>query len=818
MTIRLGLTSAEAKSRHQQGLGNDVELTTSRSLADILRANFLNIANVILLAIVAVLVALGEVGDAFTTGGVVIVNVLVGTFQEYRSKRKLDQIALLTRPKVTLIRDGQPTQVDQSEVVVGDAILLKSGDQAVVDGSMVADPDAEGKSPRLDMDESLLTGESDLIAKRPGDEILSGSFAVVGEGYFIAEKVGNDSFAQKITSGARQYTRVVTPLQRELSIIVRVLVVAAIVLSALLFLGRGFRGEPFDEGVEDTAVVLSLVPQGLLLLITVAYALGSVRLAGRGALVQQSNAVESLSHVDVLCLDKTGTLTTNRILFHALHPLDGTSEAEMRQSLGDYIASTGSRNRTAEAVAEAITGTVRTVVTEIPFSSARKWSAASFADSGTYILGAPEMLGFGDGLPSEITALAQQGMRVLMFAHSEHVLQPDEFPDGSEPDLPPNVTTLGLISFTDELRPAVQDVLAGFRKANITLKLISGDNPETVASLAYQAGFSPEHDRTISGMELAEMPEFAFAKAVRDHAIFGRITPEQKQAIVDVLRADGHYVAMMGDGVNDVLSLKKAQVGIAMEDGSQATRGVADIVLLGNKFEALPHAFLEGQRILNGMNDTARLFLTRTLYTALLVIVAGFIGSAFPFSPRHNALLTTLPLGIPSFFLTYWARTGQPKKGLLTSVAEFVFPAGISLTIMLTAIWVYFLTTRDASVIEARSVLTLTGVFGGLLVIILAEKDREVWRNGSLQFRDYRRMALTLVMLAGVVVVMLVPGLRDFFEIVNHSAQEFAISIGALAVWLVVLVMLWRYDVLERLLIPNYREPSPPDSPQKQDL
>jgi cation-transporting ATPase E len=419
------------------------------------------------------------------------------------------------------------------------------------------------------------------------------------------------------------------------------------------------------------------------------------------------------------------------------------------------------------------------------------------------------MLGFGDDLPSDITALAQQGMRVLMFAHSEHVVQPDEFPDGSEPDLPPNLKALGLISFTDELRPAVQDVLAGFRKANITLKLISGDNPETVASLAYQAGFSPEHDRTISGMELAEMPEFAFAKAVRDHAIFGRITPEQKQSIVDVLRADGHYVAMMGDGVNDVLSLKKAQVGIAMEDGSQATRGVADIVLLGNKFEALPHAFLEGQRILNGMNDTARLFLTRTLYTALLVIVAGFIGSEFPFSPRHNALLTTLPLGIPSFFLTYWARTGQPKKGLLASVAEFVFPAGISLTVMLTAIWVYFLTTRDASVIEARSILTLAGVFGGLLVIVLAEKDREIWRNGSLQFRDYRRMALTLVMLAGVVVVMLVPGLRDFFEIVNHSAQEFIIAIVALILWLVALVILWRYDVLERLLIP--------DSTQRQD-
>ena len=823
MTIRLGLTTQEAKQRHQQGQGNDVELTTSRSLADILRANFLNVANVILLAIVAVLVGLGEYGDAFTTGGVVIINVLVGTFQEYRSKRQLDRIALLTRPKVTLIRDGQRTEVGQSDVVIGDAILLRSGDQAVVDGSMVADPDADGKLPRLDMDESLLTGESDLIAKRPGDEILSGSFAVVGEGYYIAEKVGNDSFAQKITAGAREYTRVVTPLQRELSIIVRVLVVAAIVLSAMLFLGRGFRGESFDEGVEDAAVIVSLVPQGLLLLITVAYALGAVRLAGRGALVQQSNAVESLSHVDTLCLDKTGTLTTNRILFNALHPLNSTSEGDLRKAVGDYIASTGSKNRTAEAIDEAVDGTARPVVTEIPFSSARKWSAASFADAGTYVLGAPEMVGVGEQLPGDVELLAQQGMRVLMFAHSPHVVQPEEFPDGSEPNLPPGIKSLGLISFTDELRPAVQDVLAGFRKAKITLKLISGDNPATVASLAYQAGFSPETDAAISGVELAQMSESEFEKAVRNHAIFGRITPEQKQNIVDVLRADGHYVAMMGDGVNDVLSLKKAQVGIAMEDGSQATRGAADIVLLGNKFEALPHAFLEGQRILNGMNDTARLFLTRTLYTALLVIVAGFIGSAFPFSPRHNALLTTLPLGIPSFFLTYWAKTGQPKKGLLRSVSEFVFPAGVSLTIVLTVLWVHYLTALDASAETARSIVTLAGVFGGLIVIILAEKDREVWRNGSLQFRDYRRIALTLVMLAGVVVVMLVPGLRDFFEIVNHDPADYGLVIGALAIWLVALVLMWRYDVLERLLIPDYRgdddvDATAPDSPQTPGL
>ncbi|NJL95135.1 MAG: HAD-IC family P-type ATPase [Anaerolineae bacterium] len=386
----LGLSQAEAEQRLRQGQGNTVDIKTSRSLSEIILGNLLQIANVVLLVIMGVLFLVGKPAEALSTGGVVFVNIFLGAFQEFRAKRKLDQIALLNRPRVTVIRDGREQVISQSEVVVGDALVLRAGDQAVVDGQRVAVPGRE--HTRLEMDESLLTGESDLIRKQPGDEIFSGSFCVIGEGVYIAEKVGNESFAQKITAGAREFTRVVTPLQAQISILVRVLVVAALGFSLLVALQYAYAERDFAEAIEDMAVIIALVPQGLLLMITVAYALGALRIAQKGALVQQSNAVESLSNVDVLCLDKTGTLTTNRILFHALHPLNGTETEGLQARLANYIASTGAKNRTAEALAEVFQGQASTPVAEIPFSSARKWAGASFEGNGTYIFGAPEMI------------------------------------------------------------------------------------------------------------------------------------------------------------------------------------------------------------------------------------------------------------------------------------------------------------------------------------------------------------------------------------------------------------------------------------------
>lgn len=791
-----GLSAAEVQQRKAQGLTNDVPMESSRPIALILRQNLLSITNVILFVIMIVLIVIGKPSDAVVTGGAVMINVVVGVFQEIRAKRQLDQIALLTRPKVTVIRDGERREVDPGEIVLGDALHIDPGDQIVVDGRMISDQ-------RVDADESLLTGESDHIPKEQGDELLSGSYCVAGSGVYIAEKIGTASFAHQLTAGAREYKRVLTPLQRQISIVVRGLVILAISLAILLFLSFAIQNDPFDEMVQDSAVVISLVPQGLLLMITVAYALGALRIANKGALVQQINAVESLSNVDVLCLDKTGTLTTNRIQLRQIVPLQ-MDENELRHTVGSFVASTGRVNRTADAIADSCPGETQSPAAQIPFSSKYKWSGAAFSGDGSlqgsYILGAPEILlphvNGGHALENSIEVWADLGLRVLLFAYHPHQLDP--LPEDTDPRLPDDLTPLGWLTFTDELRSDAKDVLDQFKQAGVQIKIISGDNPQTVAALAQLAGVSKDID-VISGIQLAEMSDAQFAETIDRTTVFGRITPEQKQKIVQALRAKGHYVAMMGDGVNDVLSLKQAQMGIAMESGSQATRAVADMVLLDDQFSVLPEAIKEGQRILNGMQDNMRLFLTRSLYAALLIIIAGFIGTEFPFTPKHNAILTTLPIGLPAIFLTFWARSGQPQKGLLRSVGEFVLPAGFSITLVLLVVYLMY---EDSALQLQRTVLTTSALLCGLLLIIFAEHSVEDWESGERLHFDTRRIRLAFAMLVLYVLIFPFAGARDFFELNTMDWDDLAVVVAAVVIWGVTVRALWRYDIFTRMLIP----------------
>ncbi|MBN1201171.1 MAG: HAD-IC family P-type ATPase [Anaerolineae bacterium] len=794
-----GLSTADVRQRQAAGQTNDVPIRSSRPLGAILRENLFSLTNNILFGIMIALVIVGKPGDAFVTGGVVLINVVIGVFQELRAKRQLDRIALLTRPKVTVLRDGQEQQIDPAEVVLGDALVIRPGDQIVVDGRLIS-------AGRVDVDESLLTGESDHMPKEQGDEVLSGSFGVSGSGVYVAEKIGSDSFAYQLTTGAREYRRVLTPLQRQISILVRLLVILSISLAILLFLSYAIQEDPFEESIQSAAVVISLVPQGLLLMITVAYALGAVRIANQGALVQQINAVESLSNVDVLCLDKTGTLTTNRIQLRQVIPIE-VDEAMLRQALGDFVASTGRVNRTAEAIGEACPGEAHAITAEVPFSSAHKWSGASFSSNGktaldgSYILGAPEMLlpnvPEGALLERHIDTWADLGLRVLLFVHHPQPLPAS--PTGGAPPLPDSLQPLGWLTFTDELRPDAKTVLEQFQQAGVALKLISGDNPQTVAALAQLAGISKDVN-VVSGLQLADMSDGQFSEAVGRVTVFGRITPEQKQQIVRVLRSQGHYIAMIGDGVNDVLSLKQAQMGIAMESGSQATRSAADMVLLDDQFGVLPEAIKEGQRILNGMQDVMRLFLTRTLYAALLIIIAGFIGTEFPFTPKHNAILTTLPVGLPAVVLTIWARAGHPqKRNLLLTVSEFMLPAGFSITIVTLIVYLLYL---DRSLQLQRTVLTTTALLCGLLLIIFAERSIEEWESGEHLHPTTRRVVLALAMLVLYVVVFAFPGLRDFFELSTMAWGDLFVVLIAVIIWAVTVQALWRYDLIERILVP----------------
>jgi cation-transporting ATPase E len=808
-----GLSAAEVQARRAAGQGNSLASESSRPYREIIRENVFTFINNTLFALGLALVLLGRYSDAIVSVGVILVNVVVSVVQEVRAKRTLDRIALLTRPKASVIRDGVEQSVDPAELVLGDTLVVRPGDQIVLDGVVVGDG-------RMDVDESLLTGESDLIPKAAGDPVYSGSFCVTGGACYQATRVGADSLANQLTAGARAYRRMLTPLQQEVNLVIRVILLVVIFFEFLVVLASLAREIPLVESVQMSVVIAGLVPNGLFLAIAVAYAVGAVRMVGQGALIQQANAVESLSNVSVLCLDKTGTLTANRILLHAVRPV-GLSEAALRAALGDYAASTSAGNRTSEAIAAACPGVARRVREEVPFSSARKWSAIAFDDParrGVYVLGAPEMLApavpLGEELAAQQAAWAEQGLRVLLFAH-----RPDLTPlhdAGGAPRLPDGLTPVGLLSFSDELRPEARATLAGFREAGIALKIISGDNPATVAALARQAGLGPEIT-LVSGPELAQMDEAQFAETAARATIFGRITPQQKEQLVQALRRRGHHVAMIGDGVNDVLSLKRSNIGIAMQSGSQATRGVADIVLLNDSFAALPNAFLEGQRIINGMQDILKLFLARIVYVALLIIATGLV-AGFPFTPKQSSLLALLTVGIPTIALAAWARPGPRPRGSLTrSLIHFVLPAAFTIGIAGAGVYLAFLLASYralgaagpgaapeavalVALAHAQTALMSFCVLCGLLLIVFAEPPTAFWTGGDVVSGDWRPTLLAALLLALFGAIAFVPALRDFFELAPlPPVGLLAIALVAVA-WAAVLRFIWRRRLLDRFL------------------
>ena len=819
----IGLSEQEVIIRRERGDGNNVHIQTGRTYQQILKQNFITFINIALFVIGLVMILFGLWGDAFVSVGVIALNIIVSVVQEFRAKRKLDKIALLTRPQSTVIREGQEKIVDPSELVLGDIIVAKPGDQIVVDGAVVG----EG---RIDVDESLLTGESDLVPKTNGNEVLSGSFCVTGSVAYEAQKVGADSFINKLTVSAKQFKSVRTPLQQDINFVVRILLMIATLIGLIFALSFVIRDVSVIQTVQTAAVIAGLVPAGLVLMTATAYAMGALRMSGRGALIQQSNAVESMSNVNVLCLDKTGTLTANRILLHAVHPLVD-DETTFKNILGDYARTTRAGNRTSDALLEGCDGAERRILDEVPFSSARKWSALSFDDQnrrGVYVLGAPEML--TPYLPTDahiaqdqMDAWANQGLRVLLVAYSSDV---SGLHDANEdPQLPDTLKPYGVVSFSDELRPEAKETLAGFMEAGIELKIISGDNPHTVAALAKQAGLSAEL-QAISGIELANMSEAQFIETAQDSTVFGRITPEQKEKLVDTLRAKGNYVAMIGDGVNDVLSLKKAQIGIAMQSGSAATRGVADIVLLNDSFAALPAAFMEGQRILNGMSDIIRLFLTRAFYAALIIIGTAVVVDVelFPFIPKHASLITLLSIGFPTFGIAAWARAGVPKTNQVKSSMRFVFPAALTMAFVAILIYMFYIMTQYLPVVEgidpiadltnasvesfvaeeldaislSRTVMTTALIFMGLVLILFVEPPTRFWVGGDDFSGDWRPTLAAFAMLITYFIIMAVTPFREFFELSPLRPIDWIFTTIVTLLWTACIWWIWRNNIFER--------------------
>ena len=689
-----GLTSEEVADRKARGLANDADVRTSRTYTDIFVKNAFTPFNVILFILGILLVICDEVISAISATGIIIVNILISTIQEMRAKRKLDRISLLVRPKVTVVRDGGEMEIDQAEIVVDDLIVIRAGEQALVDG--IAD-----RCTSVEMDESLLTGESSTVRKHEGDKVYSGSVCVTGEMYYTVTAVGNDAYASQMLKSARKFTSKETPLQMETGTMTKILMVIAAILFVLtIFKSILFTHENLGQTLEVFVLCLDVVPIALFLLITLTYMIAAARMADSGVLLQRANSVESISHVDTVCMDKTGTITTNRLAFERSEDFVPSDEASRYASV--FATLTGSKNRTMQAIVQHYGEADAELVEEIQFSSERKFSAVRARDGDrtyTMYVGAWTVLGPHCRTDLEIQDIidseSRKGLRtVLLCLGGDGPLHDD---DGNPVihDLVP----VSVISIRDEVRPDCRDTIQVFLDNGMDLKVISGDDPVTVDSLFTIADI-PGKRRIISGPELDAMDPETFERTVLETNIFGRMRPENKQAVIETLKKNGRYVAMIGDGVNDVKSLKTAQVGVALESGSGAARGVADMVLVKDNFSALPKALVEGRRTVSGMRDILKIYLTRNLVLALLFIAIYIFVGYLPMLPIQNTYYAFVSVTIMAFFMTLFAKPDNNKELILPDVLRFCVPSAIMIAAFGLAVYGGFWWLQDQGMLN----------------------------------------------------------------------------------------------------------------------
>ena len=689
-----GLTSEEVADRKARGLANDADVRTSRTYTDIFVKNAFTPFNVILFILGILLVICDEVISAISATGIIIVNILISTIQEMRAKRKLDRISLLVRPKVTVVRDGGEMEIDQAEIVVDDLIVIRAGEQALVDG--IAD-----RCTSVEMDESLLTGESSTVRKHEGDKVYSGSVCVTGEMYYTVTAVGNDAYASQMLKSARKFTSKETPLQMETGTMTKILMVIAAILFVLtIFKSILFTHENLGQTLEVFVLCLDVVPIALFLLITLTYMIAAARMADSGVLLQRANSVESISHVDTVCMDKTGTITTNRLAFERSEDFVPSDEASRYASV--FATLTGSKNRTMQAIVQHYGEADAELVEEIQFSSERKFSAVRARDGDriyTMYVGAWTVLGPHCRTDLEIQDIidseSRKGLRtVLLCLGGDGPLHDD---DGNPVihDLVP----VSVISIRDEVRPDCRDTIQVFLDNGMDLKVISGDDPVTVDSLFTIADI-PGERRIISGPELDAMDQETFERTVLETNIFGRMRPENKQAVIETLKKNGRYVAMIGDGVNDVKSLKTAQVGVALESGSGAARGVADMVLVKDNFSALPKALVEGRRTVSGMRDILKIYLTRNLVLALLFIAIYIFVGYLPMLPIQNTYYAFVSVTIMAFFMTLFAKPDNNKELILPDVLRFCVPSAIMIAAFGLAVYGGFWWLQDQGMLN----------------------------------------------------------------------------------------------------------------------
>ncbi|MEV5985923.1 HAD-IC family P-type ATPase [Streptomyces sp. NPDC052051] len=767
-----GLSAAEVAERVARGQINDVPVRSSRSLGEIVRANVFTRFNAIIGVLWLIMLFVAPFQDSLF-GYVIIANTAIGIIQEWRAKQTLDSLAVIGEARPTVRRDGVAAEIGTSEIVLDDIIEIGPGDKVVVDGVCV---EADG----LEIDESLLTGEADPVVKRSGDHVMSGSFVVAGGGAFRATKVGRQAYAAQLAEEASRFTLVDSELRTGISTILKYVTwmmiptALGLVISQLVVQRHGLK----DSVARTVGGIVPMVPEGLVLLTSVAFAIGVIRLGRKQVLVQELPAIEGLARVDTVCLDKTGTLTEGGMDVSELRPLQGADETYVRKVLGALGEADPRPNASLQAIIDAYPDSEDWRCTEaLPFSSARKYSGAAFSEgdgeSSTWLLGAPDvLLGPDDPALEETARLNEQGMRVLLLARATRELDDPLVKEGARPT--------ALVVLEQRLRPDAAETLRYFAEQNVRTKVISGDNAVSVGAVAGKLGLSGEV------LDARRLPEnrVEMAKSLDKGTVFGRVTPQQKRDMVGALQSRGHTVAMTGDGVNDVLALKDADIGVSMGSGSEATRAVAQIVLLNNSFATLPSVVGEGRRVIGNITRVASLFLVKTVYSVLLALLVVVSQVEYPFLPRHLTLLSTLTIGIPAFFLALAPNRERAKPHFVRRVMRYAIPGGV---VAGAATFVMYLVARrhyaGPGALEAQtSAATLTLFLISLWVLAIIARPYTWWRIG-----------LVASMGAAFLCVLAVPSLQEFFALKLVGVTIPWIAVGVAVVAAAVLEFLWKW-------------------------
>ena len=684
-------------------------------------------------------------------GMVMVINSAIGIVQELRARRKLDALRVVVAPKAEVIRDGKPWTVRVSGLVTDDVVVVRSGDQVPVDGEVI---DSNG----LEFDESLLTGESDSVAKRVGDNIMSGSFVVAGSGKFRATDVGNNAYAVRLATQARTFSPARSELRAGIDKIL-IWVSWLLVPAVVVLLYSQLRGSEAWKAALRNAVAgtVAMVPQGLVLVTSVAFAIGVVRLARQHVLVQELSSVEGLARVDVICFDKTGTLTEGQLTVQAVESFDGR---DISPILGAIAQADPSPNATSTALSATFRDPGWATRRVVPFSSDRKWSAFEFVGESAYVLGAPDVIPYEDPLIDvSVATHASAGRRVVMVAEVDELPGPTQLP---------MARPVGLVALGDQIRTDARETLEYFARQGVAVKVISGDHTQTVRAIA-EAGGVQNAGVAVDGRDLPE-PGPLLSSVMERTNVFGRITPHQKQAMVKALQDRGHVVAMTGDGVNDVLAVKQADVGIAMGSGSNATRAVAELVLVDGEFSHLPSVVDEGRRVIANIERVANLYVSKTVYAFALVLAVGLASFQFPFLPRHLTLVGSLTIGIPSLFMALEKPSPMARPGFVSRVMKFAIPTGI-IAAGSTFLAFGLAESELTALTESRTVATLVLLSVGLFVLAVGMRPLTNTR------------AALLWTMAGLFALMILTDRgRTFFDLRMPRPVVWLAAIGVVAI------------------------------------